>query len=52
MKKESETQIQAVRIYSDDIGKNFVKEKRFMLRMKRRKRQITEGTELPNQGKN
>ena len=38
-------------MYSDDIGMNFSIEKCAMLVMKSRKRQMTEGIELPNQEK-
>ena len=48
-KKELETVIQTVRIYSQDIGIEFGKEKCAMLVMKSVKRHITEGVELPNQ---
>ena len=46
--KEFETQIQALRIYSEDIQMEFGIEKCVMLIMKSRKRQMTEGIELPN----
>ena len=49
--KELETLIQAVSIYSEDIGMEFCIEKCAMLIMKGRKRQMTEGTELRNQEK-
>ena len=49
MKKEWETLIQAVTIYSDDIRMEFAIEKCAMLIMERGKRQKTKGTELPNQ---
>ena len=49
--KELETQIQAVRIYSEDIGMEFGIEKCVMLIMKRGKWYMTEGIELPNQEK-
>ena len=42
---------QEVRIYSDDIGMEFDIVKCTMLIMKCRKRQMTEGIDLPNQGK-
>ena len=51
MKKELETLIQAVGIYWQDIGMEFGMEKCNMLIMKSGKRQMTEGTELPNQDK-
>ena len=47
--KELETQIQTIRIYNQDIGMEFGIEKGAMLIMKSRKRQITEGIELPSQ---
>ena len=46
--KELETLIQAVRIYSEDIGTEFDIEKCAMLIMKSGKRHMTEGIELPN----
>ena len=46
-----ETLIQAVRIYSADIGMEFGIEKCAMLIMKSGKWQMKEGIELPNQGK-
>ena len=49
--KELESLIQAVRIYSQDIGMEYGREKWAMLIMKSRKRHITEGMELPNQEK-
>ena len=49
--KELETLIEAVRIYSDDIGKEFGSEKYAILIMKSRKWQVIEGIELSNQGK-
>ena len=49
MEKELETLIHAVRIYSQDIGMEFGIEKCAMLVMKRCKRHITDGIELPNQ---
>ena len=49
--KELETIIQAVRIYSDDIGMEYGIEKCAMLIMKSWKRQMTEEIELPNQEK-
>ena len=47
--KELETRMQTIKIYSQDIGMEFGIEKCAMLIMKNGKRQITEGTELPNQ---
>ena len=47
--KELETLIHAVRIYSQDIGMEFGKEKCALLVMKSGKRHITDGIELPNQ---
>ena len=49
--KDLETLKQEVRIYSQNGGMEFAKEKSAMLIMKRRKRQMTEGIELPNQEK-
>ena len=49
--KEQETLIQAVRIYSQDIGMKFGAEKCAMLVMKSGKRHLTDGMELPNQDK-
>ena len=49
--KELETLIQAVRIYSQDIGMEFGIEKCAMLVMKSGKRHRTDGMELPNQDK-
>ena len=46
-----ETPIQTIRICSQDIGMEFDLEKCVML-IRSRKRQITEGIELPNQEKN
>ena len=46
--KELETLIQAVRIYSQDIGMEFGIEKCAMLVMKSGKRHMTEGIQLPN----
>ena len=48
-KKELESLIQTVRIYSQDIGMEFGKEICAMLVTKSGKRQLTEGVELPNQ---
>ena len=56
--KELETQIQAVRIYSQDkftregVCLEFGREKCAMLIMRSGKRQMTMGIELPNQEKN
>ena len=47
--KELETQTQAVRIYSEDIGIEFDIEKCALLIMKSGKRQIGEGIEQSNQ---
>ena len=49
--KELETLIHTVRIYSQDIGMEFSKEKCALLVMKSGKRQLTDGIELPNQDK-
>ena len=49
--KELETLIQTVRIYSEDIGMEFDIVKDAMLMIKNRKRNMTEGVELPNQDK-
>ena len=49
--KELETLIHVVRIYSQDIGMEFVIEKCAMLVMKSGKRHLTDGMELPNQDK-
>ena len=46
--KELETLIHAVRIYSQNIGMEFVIEKCIMLVMKSGKRHQTDGVELPN----
>ena len=51
MKKELETRIHAVRIYSQDIGMGFDIEKCDMLVMKSGKRHMTDGIELPNYDK-
>ena len=48
-KKELETLIQSVRIYSQLIGMDFGREKCTMFVMKSGKRHITERIELPNQ---
>ena len=50
-KKELETLIQTVRIYSQDIGMEFGIEKCTLLVTKSGKRHMTEGVELPNQEK-
>ena len=50
-KKELETQTQAERKYSQDIGMDFGIEKCAMLIIKSRKRHMIEGMELPNQKK-
>ena len=49
--KETETLIEAVRIYSQDIGTEFSIEECAMLIMISEKRRMTEGMELPNQEK-
>ena len=49
--KELETLIHVVRIYSQDIGMEFGIEKCAMHVIKSGKRHLTEGIELPNQGK-
>ena len=49
MKKNGETLIHAVRIFSQDIGMEFGIEKCAMLVMKSGKRHLTDGMELPNQ---
>ena len=48
-KKELETLIQTVRIYSQDIGMEFGIDECAMLIRKSGKRHMTEGVELPNQ---
>ena len=50
-KKELETLIHTVRIYSRDVGMEFGIEKSSMLVMKSGKRQLTDGMELPNKDK-
>ena len=50
-KKELDTLIQTVRIYSQDIGMEFGIEKCDLLVMKSSKRHMMEGVELPNQVK-
>ena len=47
--KELKTLIQAIRIYSQDIGMDFEKEKCAMLILKSGKRQTVERIELSNQ---
>ena len=49
--KELEALIHAVRIYSQDIGMEFGREKCSMLAMKSGKRHMTDRMELPNQDK-
>ena len=49
--KELETLIKTVRIYSQNIGMEFGIEKCAMRIMRSRKRHMTKGIELPNQGK-
>ena len=49
--KELEILIQPARIYSDDIGMTFGWENCAMMIKKNGKWQMTEGIELPNQGK-
>ena len=51
MKKKLETLIHAVRIYSQDIGMEFVIEKCAMLVMKSGKRHLTDGMELPTKSR-
>ena len=51
MKEELETQIHAVRIYSQDIGMEFGIEKCAMIVMKSGKRHLTGGMEQPSQDK-
>ena len=51
IKKELETLIHTVRIYSQDIGMEFGIEKCALLVMKSGKRHLTDGIELPNQDK-
>ena len=50
-KNELETLIQAVRIYSQDIGMEYDIEKCTILIMKNGKQDMTKGMELPNPGK-
>ena len=49
--RELETQIHAVRIYSQDIGMKFGTEKCAVQVMKSGKGHLTDGIELPNQDK-
>ena len=49
--RDMETLIQTVRICSQNIGNEFGPQKCAMLIMKRGKRHMTEGIELPNQEK-
>ena len=49
--KELETLIQTIRIYTQDIGMEFGIKKCAMLVMKKGKKEITEGIELPSQDK-
>ena len=49
--KDLETQINTVRIYSQDLGKECDREKSAILLMKSGKQQLTAGMELPNQDK-
>ena len=49
--KELETLIHVVRIFSQNIGVEFVIENYAMLVMKSGKRHLTDGMELPNQDK-
>ena len=51
IRKELQTLIHAVRIYSQDIGNEFGIEKCAMLEIKSGKRHMTDGMELPNQDK-
>ena len=50
-KKELETLIHVVRIYTQDIGMEFCIDKCAMLVMKSGKRNMTDGMELPNHDK-
>ena len=52
MKKELEILIQALRIYRQDIGMDFRKEKLAMQIKKSGKQKMTEGTDLPNVERN
>ena len=49
--RELETLLRAVRIYSQDVGMEFGNEKCAMLVMKRGKRHMTDGIELPKHDK-
>ena len=49
--RELETLIQTIRIYTQDIGMEFGIEKCAMLVMKKGKKEITKGIELPSQEK-
>ena len=51
IEKESETPVQIMRIYRDDMGMEFDIEKSAMISMKSGKRQMTEGIESPDQRK-
>ena len=46
--KDQETLMHAVRTYSQDVGMEFDIEKCALLEMKRGKRHLTDGMELPN----
>ncbi len=48
MKKELKKRIQTIKIYSQDIEMKFCFEKRAMLIMKKRKREITEEKQVRN----
>ena len=48
-KKELETLIQTIRMYTQDIGMEFGTEKCTMLIIKKEKRETMEGIELPDQ---
>ena len=52
IKKELEALTQAIRIYNQDIGMEFIIERYTMLIMKSGQRQVMEGIKLPNQEKN
>ena len=49
--KSQETLMHSIRIYSQDMGMEFGIEKYTMLVMKRGKRHLTDGMELPNKDK-
>ena len=49
--KELESLLQAVKIYSQEIGTEYVQEKGAMLIIKSEKQQLSEAIELPNQEK-